>query len=78
VPGASVTLYRGPQFFRTAVTDARGEVVWTRIDCGEYGVFVVPPAGYQSPYARDTAFVDGIRVTDLSTRPVILRAFKTP
>jgi hypothetical protein len=78
VPGASVTLYRGPQFFRTGVTDARGEVRWTRVDCGEYGVFVVPPAGYQSPYARDTAFVDGIRVTDQSTRTVTLRAFRTP
>ncbi|MDQ8150909.1 MAG: hypothetical protein P3A30_04880 [Gemmatimonadota bacterium] len=78
VPGASVTLYRGPQFFRTSMTDARGEVAWTRVDCGEYGVFVVPPAGYQSPYARDTAFVDGIRVTDLSSRTVTLRAFKIP
>lgn len=78
VPGASVTLYRGPQFFRTTTTDARGEVVWTRVDCGEYGVFVVPPTGYRSPYARDTAFVDGIRVTDLSSRTVTLRAFRLP
>lgn len=78
VPGARVTLYRGPQFFRTAVTDARGEVVWTRIDCGEYGVFVVPPSGYQSPFARDTAFVDGILVTDLYERIVTLRAFRVP
>ncbi|MEK0431044.1 MAG: hypothetical protein RL139_848 [Gemmatimonadota bacterium] len=78
VAGARLTLYRGPQFFRTGTTDANGELRWTRILCGEYGVFVAPPVGYQSPFARDTSYVDQLAITDLSTTTVTLRAFRRP
>jgi hypothetical protein len=78
VAGARLTLYRGQQIFRTGTTDATGNLRWTRIFCGEYGVSVVPPAGYQTPFARDTSYVDQLAITDLSTTTVTLRAFRRP
>lgn len=78
VPGAGVTLYRGDQTFRAATTDAAGEVRWTRIACGEYGVYVVPPSGYRAPWARDSAYVDRLSLTDLATATVTLRALRAP
>ena len=76
VADTPVILYRGPRVFRQGTTDATGWLTWTRVTCGEYGAALTPPPTYFSPWARDTAFVDGLTLADGQSIRVTLRALQ--
>ena len=62
VPGATIKLYTGVGDYRDGLTDANGFVVFDQLPCSaEYGVKVVPPAGYFVTAGRGTSFYDAIQ-----------------
>ena len=61
VAGASVALFTSLEEVIRRETDASGAVVFTEVGCGiEYGVKVIPPAGYTVEEGRGSSFFDGL------------------
>jgi hypothetical protein len=71
VPSARVVLYTGTGTERDVRTDANGAATMADvINDTEYGVRLVPPAGYTITEGRGLSFVDGLRFTDGEVRRV--------
>lgn len=78
LPGFGVRRYAGARVWPAVLTGADGTVTIPRVICGEYGVYLEGQPGFTIPWARDTAFVDGIVVTQGVTRTATLRALRLP
>ena len=76
--GFAVRRFTSARVWPAVVTTADGIARLTPVICGEYGVYLEAKAGYRIPWARDTAYVDGLVVTQGVTRTATLRALRLP
>lgn len=60
VSGAPIRLYSAISVIRDAVTGVDGTFRFTPVTCGEYGVTIMPRAGYTVAAGRGNSFVDGV------------------
>ena len=76
--GFTVRRFTTARVWPGVVSGADGVALLDGVICGEYGVYLESRPGYTVPWARDTAYVDGLRVTDGATRAATLRALRLP
>lgn len=78
LPGFAVRRFTATRVWPAVATGADGIATISQVICGEYGVYVEAQAGFTVPWARDTAYVDGLAVTSGATRTAALRALRLP
>jgi hypothetical protein len=76
--GFTVRRFTATQTWPGVTSAADGTALLEGVICGEYGVYLEERAGFRIPWARDTAYVDGLRVGDGVTRAATLRAIRIP
>ena len=76
--GFAVRRFTSTRIWPAVLSGADGLARLTPVICGEYGVYLEGKTGYRIPWVRDTAFVDGIVVTQGVTRTATLRAIRQP
>lgn len=65
-----LSLYTAARTISDALTGTDGSATFAKVDCGEYGVLLGRQLGYTATVTRGAGFVDGIRVTRATPRPV--------
>lgn len=76
--GFTVRRFTAARSWPGVLSGPDGSALLEGVICGEYGVYLESRPGYTVPWARDTAYVDGLRVTDGATRAATLRAIRLP
>ncbi|MDQ8145877.1 MAG: carboxypeptidase-like regulatory domain-containing protein [Gemmatimonadota bacterium] len=76
--GFTVRRFTATRIWPGALSGPDGSALLEGVICGEYGVYLESRPGYSVPWVRDTAYVDGLRVTDGATRAATLRAIRLP